>query len=489
MRRALLLGIGAIGLVAIPCYIAWKSYTPHNHKGQDFFHEVSLRSFSVEVSALGELEAATSQMISSRLKGDQAKVIHLVADGTTVKTGDVLVRIDPAPFESRVAELKGKIYEQSAYLQILQQTIEWETHQAHGENQSADYELACALLEQEKVKNGDGPLEVLRVEAALQKARVSLDELQGFTDDLSLLDQEGFLNEAEKKMAFKKLAEAQEAYDGALAQRNSYVEHVYPMLLKKGEASVKRAAIKKDETLKNGEFRIGKAVATFQQAQTVLKELQNQLKDAETELALTEIKAPGAGMVVLREDYRNGQKRKCRVGDILVRNQPVIDLPDLKQMIVRTKVREIDLHKIALEKWALIEVDAYPQLALIGKVASIGVLALSDPGKAGDEKYFEVKVAINGYNAHLRPGMSAKVFIQGGKVKQKPAIPLHAVYLEEKKAHAYVWNRSKIEKRPIEIGLCNHEWAEVLCGLRPKDQVLLSITPEEEAYVAAAAAD
>lgn len=489
MKKTLLLGLGGLALLALPLTWIWnqnlKTFTP-----VDFLHAVSLRSFNVEISSLGELEAASSQIVSSRLKGDQAKVIYMVADGTTVKAGDLLVRVDPAPYETKVNELRGKIAEQMALLQILQQAINWETHQTQMENQSADFEFQSALLEQDKVQYGDGPLEVLRVEAALQKAKIAFEELQGFTADLTLLDEEGFLNEAEKKMALKKLSDAQEAYDSALAQRNSYVEHVYPMLLKKGEASVKRAAIKKEETVKSGEFRISKAVAGLQQATTVLKDLQYQLKEAETELSLTEIKAPSGGMVVHREDFRNGgQKRKVRVSDILVRNQPIIDLPDLKQMIVRTKVREIDLHKIGVDKWAMMEVEAYPNLSLIGKVTSIGVLALSDLSKAGDEKYFEVKVAIHGSHPNLRPGMSAKVFIQGGKVKSKPAVPLHAVFLEGKKAHVYVSTSSNVEKRPVELGLCNHEWAEIVSGLRLEEKVLLTIAPEGEGHASAAARD
>lgn len=486
MKRILALGLVAVVLLGL--FLAWR-HPPSLLSQDEFLHEVALRSFNVEVSSLGELEAASSQMISSRLKGDQAKVIYLIPDGTTVKSGDLLIRIDPAPYEAKVNELKAKAYEQSALLQILQQTIDWETHQTQMENQSAEFELQSALLEQDKLQYGDGPLEVLRVEASLQKAKIALEELQSFTDDLTVLDEEGFLNEAEKKMAMKKLSDVQDSYDSALAQRNGYVEHVYPMLIKKGEAAIKRALIKKGETVKSGEFRVAKAAATLQQATVVLRDLENQLKDAAAELALTEIKAPSAGMVVHREDYRNGQKRKARVGDILVRNQPIIDLPDLKQMIVRTKVREIDLHKIGIEKWAMMEVEAYPNLSLIGKVSSIGVLALSDPTRAGDEKYFEVKVAIHGTNPNLRPGMSSKVFIQGGKVKGKPAVPLHAVFLDGKKAHVYVKNGSEVKKRPVELGLCNHEWAEVLQGLQLREKVLLTIVSEEEKNASTAQRD
>lgn len=477
MNKVWVVGIGAMALAM--GYWAWTQSSPLLRE-EEFIYEVNLRSFNIEVSSLGELEAASSQMISSRLKGDQAKVIYLIADGTTVKTGDLLMRIDPGPYELKVNELKGKVLEQTAFLQILQQTIDWETHQTKMENQSSDFELQSAQLEQDKLKNGDGPLEVLRVEASLQKAKIAFDELQCFNEDLTLLDEEGFLNAAEKKMALKKLADAQDAYESALAQRNSYVENVYPLLLKKGEAAIKRATIKKEETFKSGEFRIAKAVAALQQAKVVLKDLQNQLRDAEGELALTEIKAPSPGMVVFREDFRNGQKRKTRVGDILVRNQPIIDLPDLKQMIVRTKVREIDLHKIGIDKWAMVEVEAYPHLSLIGKVSLIGVLALADPTRAGDEKYFEVKVAINGTNPNLRPGMSAKVFIQGGKVKLKPAVPLHAVFLEGKNAFVYVQNHTASEKRPVTLGLCNHEWAEIVQGLSVQEKILLKSGVEGE---------
>ncbi len=132
------------------------------------------------------------------------------------------------------------------------------------------------------------------------------------------------------------------------------------MQVKKAETSLKRAQMNKEETVKSGVYKVAKSVALVEQSDQVLADSWMQLHQAENELIQTEIIAPASGMVVHREDFRSGQRRKPRVGDILVKNQPLLDLPDLSSMVVKTHVREVDLFKVAVGKKATIEVDALP---------------------------------------------------------------------------------------------------------------------------------
>src|ERR1700737_4900692 len=67
------------------------------------------KGFSVDVRATGELETANSTGIASSIRGDQAKLIYLAPDGADVAPGDLLVRIDPSPFEERVTKIQAQI--------------------------------------------------------------------------------------------------------------------------------------------------------------------------------------------------------------------------------------------------------------------------------------------------------------------------------------------------------------------------------------------
>lgn len=428
----------------------------------------------VEVKTVGELEAARSLIIASTIKGDQGKIIDLVPDGVYVSPGDVLVKLDPTPFEEKLEKLIGKIKEQDAYISSLEQAWEWEKSQAEHKNKSAAYEVETAKLELDKMIYGDGPQEISRLKGAMQKAYLKFDELNGYSNDLLELEAQGFLNTTEIKQAQKKLAEEKEAYEMAKLQHDSYVQHVYPMQVKKGETALKRAQIAEEEAAKLGAYSIGKAHALLEQARQGQADYLQQLREVEKELAQTEIKAPSPGMVVHREDYRNGQKRKPRVGDVLVKNQPVIDLPDLSAMVVKTRVREVDLYKVGIGKKATIEIDAYPELAFQGTISSIGVLALGESGRATDEKYFEVRIALDASDPRLRPGMTTRATIHAQEVKDVLAIPLHAVFHENKQSHCYVsLPGGGYELRQVALGVSNEQWVEVKEGLQEGDSVCL----------------
>lgn len=425
------------------------------------------QDLKVEIKTVGELEAARSMTIASSIKGDQGKIIDLIADGVYVHPGQILVRLDPTPFEEKLEKLRAQVKEQESYVTTLEQALEWESIQADHKNRTAGLEVEAAKLELDKIMYGDGPQETSRLKAAMQKAWLKYDELNAYSNDLMELETQGFLNVVEVKQAQKKLAEEQEAYEMAKQQYESYVQHVYPMQVKKAETSLKRAQVNQEETIKSGFYSIAKSKALLEQAKQILVDYFFQMREAEKELAQTEIIAPAPGMVVLREEYRASQKRKPRVGDILVKNQPLIDLPDLSSMVIKTRVREVDLFKVGIGKQASIEVDAYPQLSFQGTVTSIGVLALAEIGRASEEKYFEVRIALDESDSRLRPGMTMRATLHAQEAKDVLTIPLHSVFGDHKQTYCYVFGpRNIYEKREIILGISNEQWVEVKAGLQ-----------------------
>ena len=428
----------------------------------------------VDVKTVGELEAASSLIIASTIKGDLGKIIDLIPDGIYVSPGQILVKLDPTPFEEKREKLEGKIKEQESIVLSLERACAWEKCQAEHKNKTAAYEVDTAKLELDKMMHGDGPQEISRLKAAMQKAYLKFEEMNAYSNDLQELESQGILNAVELKQAQKRLEEEREAYEMTKLQHDSYVQHVYPMLVKKAETALKRAQVAEEETLKLGDYSVAKAYALLEQAKQGLADSHQQWRDVANELIETEIKAPASGMVVHREDYRNGQKRKPRVGDVLVRNQPLIDLPDLSAMVIKTRVREVDLYKVDIGKKATIEIDAYPEMAFQGTIKQIGVLAVGDTGRANDEKYFEVRMTLDESDSRLRPGMTARTTIHAQALEDRLTIPLHAIFEENKQLFCYVSiPGTGYEKKEVTLGASNDQWVEVLEGLSEGASVCL----------------
>ena len=441
---------------------------------EDVAHaRVRRESFEVWVRVVGGLEAARSTVISSEVRGDRGKIIYLVEDGARVEKGDVLVRLDPTPFEEDVSKFKAKVRENEAIVTAYEQALELEKNQAEREVKTAGFELRVAKLNLQKLEKGDGPLEIAKLEGAMRDAQRQYQEKAGYIKDLEDLEKKGYSNPAEITQAKAKAEEALQAYNVAKRQYESYRNYILPSLLETARAQVERRKMELEQTKKAVVFKVGKALAALKRARRELENAQASLKRAEAELKKTVIRAPIPGLVVLKEMHRGGQRRKPRVGDTVWQNQPILFLPDVSSMVVKTQVREVDLHKVGRGKPALIRVDAYPDKLLTGKVESIGVLAERRREAQGGEKYFNLTVSIKDKDPRLRPGMTARVEILADRVESALVVPLHAVFEQDGRKFSYVGVGDGYEMREVALGRYNEDVVEIKRGLKEGELVSL----------------
>lgn len=439
----------------------------------------TLNDFEVAVDTVGELDSEKAVTISSELK-EESKIVFLIEDGIHVKKGDILIRLDPSIFEQEVAEAKANVDEMNALVAVQQQTLEWEKIQAEREIKSAEFDLQVAVLELEKLEKGDGPLEQSRLEGEMLDAKKKYEELEGYIADLQALAEKGYSNPLEISQAMEKVAQLREGYEVAKRQYDSYTEYILPTQVNTAKAKVQKNRML-IEQIKRGEgFKIGKAIAELEKSKKEYIAHKTALEEAEKELEKTVVRAPQAGLAVLKETYRGGELRKPRIGDMVIRNQPLVFLPDITEMMAKVLVREIDLHKISLGKPAEIRVDAYPDLVLGGKVSFIGVLAERRQEIRGGEKYFRVHVSISGENNRLRPGMTSRVRIiaqpRGEKVL---TVPIQAVFLEKNIPFCFTVRGEYFERREVNLGAQNEDVVQINEGLKRGDRICLSRPPAE----------
>ncbi|MCI5158500.1 MAG: HlyD family efflux transporter periplasmic adaptor subunit [Candidatus Electrothrix sp. AUS1_2] len=165
--------------------------------------------------------------------------------------------------------------------------------------------------------------------------------------------------------------------------------------------------------------------------------------------------------------------RTAQEGDTVIIHQPILSLPDLSSLIVKSRVREIDLHKIAAGQPALITLDAYPALTLQGELAFIGALARKQQGRQSGEKYFQVHFSLKTTDERLRPGMSARVELQTAQVSQALSLPIEAVFQDNTGPFCSVQVGTEVQRRSLQIGHSNEHFIEITGGLAAGEQVLM----------------
>ncbi|HJV88781.1 MAG TPA: efflux RND transporter periplasmic adaptor subunit [Holophagaceae bacterium] len=175
----------------------------------------------------------------------------------------------------------------------------------------------------------------------------------------------------------------------------------------------------------------------------------------------------------------------------------VFTVADLKSLIIRVNLNEVDIAKVKTGLPVRITLDAYPQKAFTGKVQFVAPAA-----KLQDKiKVFEVEVALDELTEAFRTGMSANVEILGDKREKAISVPLEALQRKEGQPVVYrlkeglkpeqiaaakegLSGRTKFmwlsdhwkdffEVVPVKAGIATLERVEILSGLKAGDQVSL----------------
>lgn len=440
---------------------------------------VAVRRGNLEVSlhTVGRIDAATSHMVSSGIRGNKGKIIALVSDGSWVEKDQVLVRLDPSPFEKEVHRLQGKARSLAAAVEAATQMLSWEKNQVSQNISAREYDLKVARLDLARLIKGDGPLQLAQYAEKLGKARAEYERYSSFYSEIKKLNSEGFDNPTELVRAQENSQTYAEKYQASKRRFESYRDYVLPSMQESAKAKVENSLLLLGQSKKAAVFKVANAVADLRQAQAQLGTAQGSLELARSELGHTVLRAPFSGIAILYEAYRDGQKRKPREGDTVLMYQPILYLPDISKLIVRTKVREVDLHKVEVGQQASVLIDAYPALRFQAEVQFVGALAAgSGSWGKGAARYFQVVLSLKGQDMRLRPGMTARVLIQAEGSTRTLLLPVQAVFQDSSgQPFCYLMAREEGQFQEVflRLGLENEMEVEILSGLKEGQRVSL----------------
>ncbi len=170
---------------------------------------------------------------------------------------------------------------------------------------------------------------------------------------------------------------------------------------------------------------------------------------------------------------------------------------DLKSLIIRVNLNEVDIAKVHVGQPVRITLDAYPQKVFSGKVTFVAPSA----ELVEKIKVFKVEISLDELSDAYRTGMSANVEILGEKRDKAVSIPLEALQKRDGKTIAYrlkdglkpqqlaaakralssrnkfIWLsdhwKEYFDVAPVTAGIATLERIEILSGLKPGEQVAL----------------
>jgi len=428
--------------------------------------------FDVSIVESGTLQALRSMTYASTIQSNQAKIIAMVPEGKFVQKGEMLLLFDGAPFEEEIRRSQALLTQAEADLQKAQQDLKLQVIQNQEEMASARQKVERSRLELADVKGGKGKVHEEEAAAAVANAERDLAKAIGNHDDLKPLLAEGFITKQELERAAQAVEKARE--DLALAKRRqeALIEFGRPLEVSQAESD---AALTKESARQleaAAAYRLEQKRAAISAAESRIAEASAKLALSRQQLARTEVRADVPGIVVYKEVFFGSEQRKPQVGDQVWANQPLLILPDVSRMVVETRVRETDIHKVEKNQNVSVRVQAYPDLKLTGTVTLVGTLAQEERERRG-VKFFGVTIQVNESDARLRPGMTAAVEIQVERREKALRVPMEAVFERDGRHVCYVATRRGLAPHEVVLGPSNRDFVVIEKGLRRGDVVAL----------------
>jgi len=428
--------------------------------------------FVVTIVEGGTLQALRSVTYASLIQSNQAKIVAMAPEGKLVQKGDLLLLFDAAPFEEEIRRNQALLAQAQAELVKTRQDENLQQVQNREELAAARLKVERSDLELKDVQEGKGRLKEEEATAAVGNAERDLQKAQAALKDLQPLLAEGFITKAELERAEQQVSRAQEDLSLAKRRRDSLFQFGRPLEMTQARSDAQQSKESLRQLESASGFRSAQRRAAVSAAQSRIEEVASKLDLAKAQLSRTEVRADVPGIVVYKDVFFGSDQRKPQVGDQVWANQPLLILPDITKMVVETRVRETDIHKVEKNQKVRVKVEAYPDLQLTGAVTLVGTLAQEEKDRRG-AKFFGVTIQVGESEPRLRPGMTARVEIQVEARKSALFVPLEAVFERDGAYVAYAVETGRVRPRPLVLGPSNQDFVVVDKGLSAGDRVCL----------------
>lgn len=147
---------------------------------------------------------------------------------------------------------------------------------------------------------------------------------------------------------------------------------------------------------------------------------------------------------------------------------PMLTIMDFGTVRLQISVPELEASRVAVDQPVEVSTEGLPGRKFEGRITRFSYAL--DPST----RTMMAEVRMPNPQLHLRPGMLVTARIGIEKREHANLVPDEAVVLEKSNAFVFVLNGGKAVKRPVKLGFREGASAEILEGVSPDDQVILS---------------
>lgn len=415
-------------------------------------HEVRRADLEVTIRAGGRIESSQRTLIECDLENLQfrnegrnlnasgaSRILELIPDGTMVKEGDVLCRLDSSEYEE--------------------------------------------MVRQQTIKLGEARAERTHAELTLKAAELAVVEFKKGTWSQQTSDLRGriILAESEVTRQTERLAWARDmAEAGYLASTQLSAEE---LAMARAEINLKQLRGTEANLLRFGgpitahqlEGQVEIAARNLRYANSRFEREEERLGSYRRQVELCTVRAPHDGFVIYANEDDDDDP-KIELGAIVHQRMDLFYLPDLTQMEVQAIIHETVVRQVRGGMPARIRVEGLPGYVLEGHVLKVAPLPMETRRSRTDEnvKNYLGRIRLDSVPRGVLPGMSAEVEVVTDLRRDALTIPPEALTFEDGREVCYVASSEGLERREVKVGRSTPDLLEVTEGLAEGDEVVLN---------------
>ena len=196
------------------------------------------------------------------------------------------------------------------------------------------------------------------------------------------------------------------------------------------------------------------------------------------------VTAPIAGLVVPRSNqnaangffYTGMTLPDFREGDTANPGQVIADIVDLSEMEIRAKVPETERPLLTPGAPTQVEMEALPAAPLAGTAKGVAGLAQHSMWDTGTSRQFDAAFALDHPVPAFRPGMTARLVVQGETLSNVMHLPRQALFERNGKPVVYVAEGAGF--KPVEVQVVRMTETRVVLRDFPADADVALVDPE-----------
>jgi len=472
------LGVAVLLALGLGAFLWWTSRSADAGSGAtaaDIF-EVERGSFDVAIPASGELAALKQIEIRNPIEG-RAVITYIVDEGVRVQKGDVLVRFAPEELEEEIKDAELDVLSAKNAVTAAENQLAIQESQNESRLQQAELDVKLAELALNQWRE-EHQSRLLELQLNLETAKKNYERLAEKYEESVKLAEQGFISADEKKRDEIAKIEAEVSVRLAESALDVYKNFQSERDREQAESDLAQAKAELLRVRKQNEAEYVQKLDDLKTKQGQLEIREGRLAEDREQLEACVVRAPSPGLVVygtsLESDGWRDDEQPPQIGSEIRRNDLIMVLPDVSQMVAAVKVHESVSGRIEPGQRATIVSDALPNKTLHGSVLNVGVLAQGGGWRDPNRRDYTVKILLeDAEGLGLKPSMRCKAEIFLDRVEDSMYVPIQAIYRDAGRPFVYVPTDDGYEQRAVKLGPSSELNVAIRDGLTPGERVLL----------------